>query len=377
MREIRQDPDSDAPRLVCADWLIDRGELRGDYIVIACRHDPLPRHSAEARALRELLAKFRRHTREWLKPLVALGAKRGSDAPSFTRGFVTSVRLFGGAAFNLPAMCRIEPIVDLVLARCAHSAFRPLAEAPEIAGLRQLWIDDDNPRSCEHLLASPYLAGLSELRISPRWPPEIAEAAAHGTIRPIRLKLGAIERPELAVLVDAGFFSRLEDYAHTQPTSDLIIELARAPLTRLRRLALDTAHLSARAFDALGERLDQLEHLSLGGRQLSPDIAEILIAYMRSGNLRSLRYTGTSGEGFDRFVSSPAFRGVEELHVPWGPFDAAMIERSPYRGNLRMLRLGRSMSGVQLPGVDVQHEPAEALGVHASVIRRPDVTAGG
>jgi uncharacterized protein (TIGR02996 family) len=361
IREIRRDPDSDAPRLVCADWLIDRGDLRGDYIVIACRHDALPHDSVEQQALRDQLLQFKPQTAEWVKPLVALGAKRGPDA-AFTRGFVNSLRLFGGAAHNFPAMSRFEPIVDLVLTSCAHTAYRTLGNAPELASLRYLAIDDENPKNCEFLLASPFLARLPELRVLPRWTSWIADAAANGTVRPTRLKLPALERRELVTLVHAGFFDRIEDYSHTNATDDIVSELARAPLAHLKRLAFNTTNLTARAFEALGPRLDQLEHLSLEGTRFGWEIAAVLIRHMRSGNLRSLCYASSGdSDGLDMFVTSQAFRGVEELHVIWGPFNARALERSLYRGKLRTLWLGRGVSHPQLdlPGVDVI-ESAEA-----------------
>jgi uncharacterized protein (TIGR02996 family) len=355
VREIRRDPDSDAPRLVCADWLIDRGELRGDYIVIACRHDALPHDSAEQQALRDQLLRFKPQTAEWVKPLVRLGAKRGSDA-AFTRGFVNSLRLFGGAAHNLPAMCRLEPIVDLMLTSCAHPAYRTLGNAPELADLRSLAIDDENPRYCEVLFASPFLARLPELRVLPRWTSWIVDALANGTIRPTRLKLPALELRELATLVRAGFFDRIEDYSHTNATDAIVSELARAPLARLTRLGFNTTNLSVRAFEALGPRLDQLEHLSLEGTRFGSDIAAVLIRNMGSGNLRSLRYASTSdSDGLDLFVASPAFRGVEQLHLVSGPFNARALERSLHRGKLRTLGIGPGVSHpkLDLPGVDI------------------------
>jgi uncharacterized protein (TIGR02996 family) len=356
VRGIRQDPDSDAPRLVCADWLIDRGDPRGDYIALACRYETLPRESPEARALHELLQPFRRQTAEWLRPLIALGARRGSDVPSFTRGFVNRVRLFGSAASNLPAMCRSEPIVDLVLAKPAHNSFRVLADAPEISDLRLVTLEDDNPKNCEFLFASPFLANLPELQVLPGWTRPIADAAANGAIRPRRLRPEGLALPELAVLVAAGFFAQLEDYAQTRATDELVIELARAPLARLRRLTFDHAHVTAEAFQALGPRLDQLEHLSLGGRNLDQAIAAALQAHMHGGNLRSLRYGSATGEALDGFVGSPAFRGVEVLHVAWGAFNPAALERSPYRGQLRALHLGPGVGHVRvdLPGVEIR-----------------------
>ncbi|HEX3435018.1 MAG TPA: hypothetical protein VHT25_13270, partial [Solirubrobacteraceae bacterium] len=99
-----------------------------------------------------------------------------------------------------------------------------------------------------------------------------------------------------------------------------------------------------------------LKHLSLEGTRFGWEIAAALIRHMRSGNLRSLRYASSSdSDGLDMFVTSPAFRGVEELHLIWGPFNAVALERSLHRGKLRKLWIGRGVSHPQLdlPGVDI------------------------
>jgi hypothetical protein len=160
----------------------------------------------------------------------------------------------------------------------------------------------------------------------------------------------------MAMLVDVGFFDRLEDYHHTDANDDLVIELARAPLTRLRRLTFQSGALGPRAFQALGRRLDLLEHLSLDRTPLDRESARMLIAHTPSGRLRSLQHSGSRGsEGLDAFISSPSFRGVEELDLIYGPFRPSVLERSPHRAKLRKLSIGwgDGRTPVNLPGVEV------------------------
>jgi uncharacterized protein (TIGR02996 family) len=78
-------PADDAPRLVYADWLSERGDPRGELILLQCARartgePPLAREE-------ELLA---RHTASWLGPLEPWVARAGAR---FARGFLDGVRL--------------------------------------------------------------------------------------------------------------------------------------------------------------------------------------------------------------------------------------------------------------------------------------------
>jgi uncharacterized protein (TIGR02996 family) len=41
LRAIQKNPEDDAFRLVYADWLEERGDLRGEYLRLACKLDDL------------------------------------------------------------------------------------------------------------------------------------------------------------------------------------------------------------------------------------------------------------------------------------------------------------------------------------------------
>lgn len=358
VRGIRQDPEPDAPRLVCADWLIDRGDVRGDYITLACRDAVAPRYSAEEAELRRQLYRYRPRELEWAKRLTVLGARGPTSTLTFHRGFIMAAEIIDRVVRNFPAICRLEPIIELTLAEMEPRWFRALAAMPELAELRYLGLrhEPERSRGCEDLFGSPWLPDLHELRVLPSWTSEIVAALARGTVRPRRLQVRGIQGSGVAALVAAGFFERLEDYHLADATDELVIELARAPLTRLRRLTFRSGTLSARAFRALGRRLDQLEHLSLDRTPLDRESAELLIAYTSSGNLRSLQHSGSRGsDGLDAFISSPSFRGVEDLDLIYGPFRPAVLEQSPHRGKLRKLSIGwgDGRTAVNLPGVEV------------------------
>src|SRR5690349_11019619 len=87
-------PDDDAPRLVYADWLLDRGDPRGELVVAQCALDRIeatdgPR--GETRALRERVRSLiALHRPTWLEPI--LDVMVGDF--ELRRGFVEHVTLF-------------------------------------------------------------------------------------------------------------------------------------------------------------------------------------------------------------------------------------------------------------------------------------------
>jgi uncharacterized protein (TIGR02996 family) len=77
LADIRKQPDRDEPRLVYADWLIERGDPRGELIELQCRG------TGEKRAAQLIRA----HEREWLP-----GAEH-ADEILWERGFVKRVHI--------------------------------------------------------------------------------------------------------------------------------------------------------------------------------------------------------------------------------------------------------------------------------------------
>jgi uncharacterized protein (TIGR02996 family) len=335
---IRLDPESDAPRLVCADWLQDRGDPRGEYIALACRLAQLPRGSPQwidAMVRRSEIAR----EAEWARPCANLGAKW----TMFHRGFLERVVLEGRHAASLPALCRLEPIVDVVLVSSGPRWFAAVAEMPELAQLRSLEITGQHLAGCETLLASPAIARVRVLR----GPKILRGALPHrpwdGVDRGIA---DALRRHD-----------ELEDLYLLHADDAAIHALIARPFARLRRLTLRECAVTARAFEALGARLDRLEHLGFNRTPLTPEIAAVLVNAMRGGKLRSLQLDCGETDGLNAFIASPAFRGVEQLNLEdFVAFDPRALERSPYRGQLRKLTYGwgkRNDIRLDLPGVEL------------------------
>lgn len=66
LKAILDDPDDDAPRLLMADWLEERGDLRGEFIRVQCRLHHLLHDEGEQAFLQAHIGSLRRRERELL-----------------------------------------------------------------------------------------------------------------------------------------------------------------------------------------------------------------------------------------------------------------------------------------------------------------------
>src|ERR1022692_1698756 len=89
LQAILAAPDDDAPRLIFADWLEERGDSRGAFIRIQCalaRLDPADPARPDLEDEERLL--LQRHEAEGIAPL-----RRAATACRFRRGFVEEVQI--------------------------------------------------------------------------------------------------------------------------------------------------------------------------------------------------------------------------------------------------------------------------------------------
>lgn len=123
LADIYANPDDDAPRLVYADWLLERGDPRGEFITLQFRADK------DAAALKREKALLKEHGRKWLgalEPVVAAGTFE------FRRGFLSKAdKKFKASTESLresPAWATVE--------EC--SAFGAELTSPAMRGLKRL-----------------------------------------------------------------------------------------------------------------------------------------------------------------------------------------------------------------------------------------------
>ena len=155
------DPDDEAPRLVYADWLEERGDPRGEFIRVQCEREGLAdgderRWALEARE-RQLR---RRYAKGWAGSLRAL-----VQDWQFRRGFVEGITI-AAADFLAHAdeLFRLAPIRRVRLLRVAGLE-ADLARSPHLARLRGLDLrhQDFDTAVFRALIGSRHLTGLTEL----------------------------------------------------------------------------------------------------------------------------------------------------------------------------------------------------------------------
>lgn len=121
------DPDSDAPRLVYADWLSERGDPRGLFIRLQCA-------GKDDRQLRLARKMLKHHESAWVQPF-----KRFVESWEWERGFVDYVEAKAAAFMpHLASIAAVTPIQYLFLDSLSTGEFRALATHPMAKGLRTL-----------------------------------------------------------------------------------------------------------------------------------------------------------------------------------------------------------------------------------------------
>src|SRR5262245_22184272 len=167
LRAVLADPDDDAPRLIYADWLEERGDPKGEFIRVQCAlakmaPDDDARPELEDRE-RELLEE---HEPTWAAPLRGL-----VENWRFRRGFVDHVTLPALQFLDrAAALYRLIPLQKLSL-RGAAGAMEQLAGSRHLARLGGLnrtgnFLTAGHPRS---LLASRHLGRRNGVELAPSW----------------------------------------------------------------------------------------------------------------------------------------------------------------------------------------------------------------
>jgi uncharacterized protein (TIGR02996 family) len=231
LREIKDRPDDDLPRLVLGDWLTDRGDPRGEFIHLQVRRSRLPEDDPDSQSMRgRERTLLRKYALDWLGPLADFGS-----GWSFERGFV-----------NLEVRGEV----------------RPNAEAPDLSRTAEaLWVEGVTVRAkgkadLSILSRSGLLARLCRLDLSGlAWtslaPLFAGEAAG---LRSLSLSGSLPLDQEVRRLAEAAILSRLRalDLSCNRLYDDSAFALAASgPLRNLSRLDVSENRLTAAGRDAL------------------------------------------------------------------------------------------------------------------------------
>jgi uncharacterized protein (TIGR02996 family) len=367
--DICTNPDEDAPRLICADWLEEHGQPeRAEFIRVQIERAALPEEDARQPALmRRERRLHEQHARQWSAPL----REQGFNWVTFRRGFVESVTttaaLFleqGEELFRLAPVRGVEFFVDDPGNDAANMAGR-LPCSPLLARLRRVgfpergyggrtWLEG---RAVEAFIRCPHLAELKQLDLSgSRVPPESLQRLVAGPHWPqlelLDLSLTTTNAVVVRALAGSSGRSNLVDlsvYGANLDRGALQTLLASPHLTRLSRLDLGGNQVGDEEIPLLGEgaRTAGLRVLRLGSPLVGP---AGLAAFARSPALSGLvelglNSTGTSDEGALALADSPHLGNLVELDMAQQTLTAEgflALVRSPHLGALRRLTLSQT-----------------------------------
>jgi uncharacterized protein (TIGR02996 family) len=182
LRAIRDDPDDDAPRLIYADWLEERGDPRAEFIRIQCelarlpaptryellRLHPRPSRMGESgRRYLDLIARhdeiLTRYYQEWTGPL-------RQTQPEFHRGFVERITVSARSYSILELdLDRWAPLLSTVMAIClGGTEIRSLITSSSLSKVTELALTGVDDADLEALAASPYPVRLRLLSLDIR-----------------------------------------------------------------------------------------------------------------------------------------------------------------------------------------------------------------
>ena len=161
---VREAPDDDAPRLLYADWLEERGDPRGAFIRAQRALERLdPADPARQGLVDEAAALLTRHEAEWTAPL-----REFASEWRFRRGFVEEVTLSGADFLRRGGdLFAAAPVTRLRL-QLTRAQVADVARSPHLAGVRFLDVRSCRLRDADvtALLDSPHLTRLTGLDLS-------------------------------------------------------------------------------------------------------------------------------------------------------------------------------------------------------------------
>ncbi|MBS1123555.1 MAG: hypothetical protein H6Q90_5783 [Deltaproteobacteria bacterium] len=140
---IIADPDDDAPRLVYADWLVERADPRGELIIVQCELARLGGKGKRAELKHREAELLRKHKKDWVGRFGGQKIQHGSTKQVWTRvnptrwmferGFVTWCSMKGADfARNAAAILEAEPL------QRAHLTDRNLTDVAAAKGIEKL-----------------------------------------------------------------------------------------------------------------------------------------------------------------------------------------------------------------------------------------------
>jgi uncharacterized protein (TIGR02996 family) len=298
-------PLDEGPRQVLADWWLERGDPRGQFVTLQLAREALapgePQATALARQEAELLEA---HGDAWLRGALPFVRAR------FRGGFVEEVTLIDAAGLDaLDALMAFEPVTRLVCLTPRRIDVPRLAAASWVSRLRTLafeaWQGGASAlrtSGLAQLLASRELHSLESLRFDAQ---DLGDAGLR-----LLIKEGRAVVPRLRALEFCG------DDVGEEALRELLSSRFGLSLERLSLANSLRRPSVARVFAQLGEG-GALRELDLTGNRLGPGEGLALASSARLAALRRLvvRSNELGDVGVQALLESPALRGLTGLDV--------------------------------------------------------------
>jgi uncharacterized protein (TIGR02996 family) len=331
---IVRDPDADEPRRVYADWLIEEGDPRGEFIQAQCAlasaDEELDDEKTRAlrRRVRELL---KEHRAAWLAPVKKIGLD--PDCWTFERGFVAKVGGGAGDVLKAAKQLKLAPLLDAVSVWLQTAAeLDKIVASPLGKRLRRL----DLSSSKKHVGAGaaaarlPALVGL-ELEDTALGAEDVRAIAGRAQLRELAVRSCRLLKGALEPLAAARF--------------------------RLRRLALPAAHAGAAlgGWLASSKAIDGAVALQLAGNELGAEgVRRLLEADLRQLVELDLRGNGLGDADLKLVLENSEKRlpRLERLLIGGNPLgDGAAARLAAWAGAKRLTKLHAGGTKLTAAGV--------------------------
>jgi uncharacterized protein (TIGR02996 family) len=316
LAEISANPDDDAPRLVYADLLVERGDPRGELIHLQIKQTRERDYRPDLdKRVTELL---QTHAARWKQEAGITGC-----LSNIFRGFPAS--LIGSAVDILACRdaLRGQPITSLsILSRL--SRLDELMQLPELAGIEELTISGE-------MLGYGGHAALTDAQVF------ALASAALPRLRTLHIEGPALETDGAQILAMADWLPRIE------------------------KLVLGKNPFTAAGAIALAPRLAAIKHLTLNDVDLRGTGDALAAIPSRQLDFLYLENAYLQGAAIP-LVGAPVFASVRHLDLSRTVADdatAIAIATSPHATNLQVLVLANGVVGI--PG-------ARALAASTSLV---------
>lgn len=332
LAQIRQRPDDDAPRLLFADWLDERGDPRGEFVRLQCTLAALAADAPERGALAvrhaELESVQRQHAQQAL-------SRFGIRDFRFSRGFIDRLHVSGAQFLELwRTLAPLAPAVrglrwSEIPGRQAAEAMRRLMASELSAAMQSLSVFGErlSVPIVDALVGSPRARQLTALDLSRTalggaGLRSLSTSPQLNSLTVLKLpscELGARDAGLLARSVAAQRLEWLDVSSNAigdEGFEAIVTAPAFAQLKALLANGNDIGVTGIASF-ASNSRLVRLVRLSLCDNDLGDDSAGLLATSSSCGRLEELRLDrcGISGEGRRTLERSEWLVRVKNLSI--------------------------------------------------------------